>query len=408
MIMYMLRKQGGRFQSRVVSVQIGYRVRVRTCVMRMYLSVAFIVMARWSCVLLPVRKIMVYDYMPVRVFVVLACMLGLIGCSTEDGVLQEDSLVATGLVEAIEGDRFMRHVWAMHKSGDVLYISGEGYGYIFALDDDLRVIQTFGRSGEGPGEFSASPHNLYAEGNRVFGLEAGSNNAHVFSLEGDYLRSFSVDPRAVALEQGISVNNQGDVYITSAFPMEPSSITKSDSSGTVVKTFGELLTTSYPEMLNRRLSGRRITVINNKYLLAVGLCVPVIEKYSLDGELIQSSDLSDTPYFRERLDYADDRYSQANGGQAGFVSVISYMATLNSRLYLLPVEGYPEVGTKVNRLLEIDLESLNILNAYTLLDHQEEPLRWVEAFEFISEDELLVFHYTDGVFYRYEDIDLFQ
>ncbi len=84
------------------------------------------------------------------------------------------------------------------------------------------------------------------------------------------------------------------------------------------------------------------------------------------------------------------------------------MATLNSRLYLLPVEGYPEVGTKVNRLLEIDLESLNILNAYTLLDHQEEPLRWVEAFEFVSEDELLVFHYTDGAFYRYKDIDLIQ
>ncbi len=292
-----------------------------------YLSMAFAVTARWSYVLLSVRRTMVYDYMLVRVFVVLAClsasMLGLTGCSTEDGVLQEKSLVATSFVEAVEGDRFMAHVFAMQKSGDVLYLSGQGYGHIFALDDDLRVLRTFGRSGEGPGEFSEAPHNLYAEGNRVFGLEAGSNNAHVFSLEGDYLRSFSVDPRAVALEQGISVNNQGDVYIASAFPMEPSSITKSDSSGTVVKTFGELLTTSYPEMLNRRLSGRRITVINNKYLLAVGLCVPVIEKYSLDGELIQSSDLSDTPYFRERLDYAEDLYSQANGGQAGFVSVIS-------------------------------------------------------------------------------------
>ena len=67
-------------------------------------------------------------------------------------------------------------------------------------------------------------------------------------------------------------------------------------------------------MLNRRVSGRLITLVNNKYLLAVGLSVPVIEKYSLDGELIQSSDLSDTPYFRERLDYAEESYSQAGGG----------------------------------------------------------------------------------------------
>lgn len=355
---------------------------------------------------------MVYDCMRVHVFVVLAClsasMLGLIGCSTEDGVLQENSLVATSFVEAVGGDRFMEHVWAMQKSGDVLYISGQGYGHIFALDDELSVIRTFGRSGEGPGEFSESPHNLYAEGNRVFGLGAGTKDIHVFSLEGGYLRSISVDPKAAFWFQGLSVNNQGDVYIASSFPVDPYSITKLDSLGTVIKTFGELLTTSYSEALNRRVSGRRITLINNKYLLAVGMSVPVIEKYSLNGELIQSSDLSDTPYFRERLDYAEDSYSQANGEQGGTVSVISYMATLNSRLYLVPIEGHAEVGLRVNRLLEIDLESLNILNAYTLLDHQEDPLRWVQAFEFISEDELLVFHHTDGVFYRYKDIDLIQ
>ncbi len=355
---------------------------------------------------------MVYDCMLARVFVVLAClsasMLGLVGCSTEDGVLQEKSLVATSLVEAIEGDRFMENVQTMQKSGDVLYLSGKGYGHIFALDDGLGVIRTFGRSGEGPGEFSSSPAIFYVEGNRVFGFEGRSKNIHVFSLEGDYLRSFSVDLKKNPWFQGMSVNNQGDVYIASALPPDPHSIIKFDSSGTVIKTFGELLTTSYSERLNRRMSGRRITLINNEYLLAVGESVPVIEKYSLDGELIQSSDISDTPYFRERLDYAEDHYSQSNDGRGSIVGFISYMATLNSRLYLIPIEGYPEVGTNVNRLLEIDLESLNILDAYTLLDHQGDPLKWVAAFEFISEDELLVFHYTDGAFYRYKDIDLFQ
>ncbi len=357
---------------------------------------------------------MVYDCILVRVFVVLACvlasMLGLTGCSTEDGVSQEKSLIATGLVEAIEGDRFMESVRAMHQSGDILYLSGKGYNHIFALDDDLRVIRTIGRSGEGPGEFPRAPNSLYAEGNRVFGFQSGSKNVHVFSLEGDYLRSFKAGLRGGPWSQGISVNNQGDVYIASVLPQDPYySITKFDSSGTVIKTFGELLSTSYSERLNRRLSERRIAVINNEYLLAVGEHLPVIEKYSLDGELIQSSDLSDAPYFRERLNDAEDRYSQANDdSRIGIAIVTGYMAVLNSKLYLIPIEGYPEVGTNVNRLLEIDLESLNILNAYTLLDHQGGTLKWVDAFEFISEDELLVFEYTDGVFYRYKDMDLDQ
>ncbi len=356
-------------------------------------------------------KTMVDDNMLARMLVVLVCLsasiLGLTGCSTEDGVSQEKSLVATGLVEAIEGDRFMESVRAMHKSGDILYLTGRGYDHIFALDDGLGVIRTFGRSGEGPGEFSEAPGFIYVEGDRVYAYRGRS--IHVFSLEGDFLRSFSVGLRRGPWSQGISVNNQGDVYIASVLPQDPySSITKFDSSGTVIKTFGELLTTSYPENLNRRLSERRITLINNEYLLAVGELIPVIEKYSLNGELIQSSDLSDTPYFRERLDHSEDLYSQATGGPIGVAMVINYMATLNSRLYLLLIEGYPEVGTNVNRLLEIDLESLNILDVYTLLDHQGGTLRWVDAFEFVSEDELLVFHYTDGVFYRYKDRDLFQ
>ena len=347
-----------------------------------------------------------------RVLVVLACvlasMLGLTGCSTEDGVSQEKSLIATGLVEVIEGDRFMESVRVMHQSGDILYLSGKGYNHIFALDDDLRVIRTIGRSGEGPGEFNLAPGFIYVGGNRVYAYQRRS--VHVFSLEGDYLRSFSTGLRGGPWSQGISVNNQGDVYIASVLLQDPyHSITKFDSSGTVIKTFGELLSTSYSERLNRRLSERRIAVINNEYLLAVGEHLPVIEKYSLDGELIQSSDLSDAPYFRERLNDAEDRYSQANDDSRigiGIAIVTRYMVVRNSKLYLIPIEGYPEVGTNVNRLLEIDLESLNILDAYTLLDHQGGTLKWVNAFEFVSEDELLVFEYTDGVFYRYKDIDL--
>ena len=313
------KRQRAWFQSVVVPVQVRVRwsTQVRF-VRRTWLSRALYVVASIRSVLFTVSKSMVYNCVLVRVFVVLAClsasMLGLTGCSTEDGELQENSLVATSFVEAVDGDRFMEEVRAMHKSGDVLYLSGKGYGHIFALDDELSVIRTFGRSGEGPGEFSEAPHNLYAEGNRVFGLEPGSKDVHVFSLEGSYLRSFSVGPVKYVVTRGMSVNNQGDVYIASSFPVDPYSITKFDSSGTVIKTFGGVLTTSYSEASNRRLSGRLITVINNKYLLAVGLCVPVIEKYSLDGELIQSSDLSDTPYFRERLDHAEESYSQARGG----------------------------------------------------------------------------------------------
>lgn len=101
-------RQGARLQSVVVPVQGRVRWTAQvSSVMRTWLPRALRVVASLRGVLFIVGKTMVYDCMPVRVFVVLACLsasvLGLIGCSTEDGELQENSLVATSFVEAVGG-----------------------------------------------------------------------------------------------------------------------------------------------------------------------------------------------------------------------------------------------------------------------------------------------------------------
>ena len=109
MIMFMPKKrQRAWFQSVVVPGQVRVRWSTQARFVRLtWLSRALHVMASIRSVLFTVSKTMVYDCVLVRVFVVLAClsasMLGLTGCSTEDGELQENSLVATSFVEAVEG-----------------------------------------------------------------------------------------------------------------------------------------------------------------------------------------------------------------------------------------------------------------------------------------------------------------
>ena len=196
------------------------------------------------------------------------------------------------------------------------------------------------------------------------------------------------------------------MYLSRMSPQDDYVITKLDSTGKFINSFGALLSTSYTEIKNRQMSARRIVLVNDEYLLVVGSRLPVVEKYSLEGELINSSDLADTPYFRDRLDFAEDYYTR---GERGIVLVVNHIGIFNNRLYIIPIEGSPSNDNlRVNRLLELDTESLNIVNAYTLLDHLGNPLKWVEAFEFISDDELIVFHYTDGIFYRYKNTDLTQ
>lgn len=324
------------------------------------------------------------------------------GCSAERGSVQEEiPLLATDFVEAVGQDYFMKQVWTMQKVEDILYMSGEGYPYIFALDDDLEIIRTIGDGGKGPGEFSDWPNSFYVTEDRIYGYDAGSSRIHIFSLEGEYLYSFRLDPKHKIWSHGLSVDKQGHVYVATMFPQEPHSLAKLDSSGTLSKTFGELLETSYSEMLNRQLNVRRATLVNSEYLLTVGLAVPLVEKFSLDGELIQSSDLSDTPYFSERMKRAKDRYSSNLEGPVPTISLVCCIAATSTRMYIVPVVTYPDNSVRVNRLLELDLESLKLLRTYSLFDHLGEPLRWVGSLEFVSEKELILFHNTDGIFYRY-------
>ena len=347
-----------------------------------------------------VSKIQMCSPQPVTA-VLLAGVFCLSGCFTEQLEVNEVPLTASSFWESVDQNLFMEHVWTMQKVEDILYLSGEGYPHILALDGDLGVVRRIGKKGKGPGEFSIWPANFYATRDRIYGYDSGSRRIHIFLSTGEHSHSFALDPKHKILSQGLSVDTQGHVYVATMFPQDPYSITKLDSLGTNLKNFGDILATSYSEVLNRRLSARRVILVNDDYLLTVGQSVPIIEKFSLNGELIQSSDLSGIPYFSGRLRDIKDYYSSDPKGQVATKTIVGGIAATSTRLYIMPIEAYPDDRIRVNRLLELDLESLDPLSTYNMLDHLGEPLRWIQSFEFLSENELILFHYTDGVFYRY-------
>ncbi len=324
--------------------------------------------------------------------------LSLTGCSNNElPPSQEIPLKPEGTVEALDGDTFLENVHAMQQYGDALYLSGKGYPFIFVLDHEFRIIRTIGRHGKGPGEFSYAPFSSHVSGNRIYSYNSTSRQIQIFSLKGDYLKSIPLDPRHYIWYHGLTMDKQENLYVTPSLSKNPYSIVKLDSSGTVLKTFGDLLETSYSELRNYQMSSRIIISVDDESLIAIGEHVPVVEKYSLEGELLQSKDLSDSPYFTERLEFAKEFYA---GGGTSTASMLSTIDAFNSRLYILPIVG--ELGDhQVHRILELDPESLDIVRTYALLDFQGDPLRWVSTFEFISENELVAFNNPESVFYRY-------
>ena len=264
-------------------------------------------------------------------------VLTLSGCSADEPPsTQGNSLRAQDVVESIDGDQFLERVNAMQRYGNALYLSGKGYPSIFVLDNNFQIIRTIGRQGKGPGEFSQAPFSFHVNGNRIYGYSSRSKRIQVFSLEGDYLRSIPLDPKHHIWFEGLVMDKRGNLYVTPNLSQNPYSIVKLDSSGTVLKTFGDLLETSYSELQNRKMSSRTIISVENEYLISIGDHVPVIEKYSLEGELLQSVDLSGSPYFSERLKFIEEHYAS---GRRGIGQILVATDVFNSRLYVIPIEG---------------------------------------------------------------------
>ncbi|MCY4171574.1 MAG: 6-bladed beta-propeller [Bacteroidetes bacterium] len=325
--------------------------------------------------------------------------LTLSSCSNEElNQLNEIPLKAVDVLESIDGDIFLEQVYVIQQYGDILYLSDKGYQLIFALDNDFRVIRTIGQQGRGPGEFSEGPFTFRVVNDEIYGYNTASRSIQVFSLLGDFQRSIPLDPKDFIWHDGLALDPQGYLYIAPDRTQNPYFIIKVDSLGNIMNKFGQLLQTSYSEVQNRRQSSRTHISVTDKYLIAMGDYVPVIERYTLDGELLQSVDLTDSPYFSERYKFAQEEYAK---GITGNYSLVSITKVFNSRLYVIPIEGPQGYGMRVSRILEFDIETLDLLNTYALLDLNGDPLRWVNVFEFISENELIVFHESEGVFYLY-------
>ncbi len=330
-----------------------------------------------------------------------ALVCGLAACSggnTPNTTVPVTKLVADSYAMSLGADRFVKTVWGIATHGDTIFMIEEGTHHVLCLNTELDVIGTIGQSGPGPAEFSHWPHNFYVTKNSVHAFDYTS--LEVFSHQGEYKRTIQAPFRAW---EGLAVDDEENVFLSPIFGNSESSIVQLDSSGTVVNNFGDLLATEGPSRLRWPKSQRILVVVNQQYLMTIGLAIPVVEKYSLNGELIARNDLSQERFFAPRLSYAYERekdYSREDT-PISVTTVASKASVIDDMFYVLIIQGSPSKNVRKNTLLAIDIETLKLERAYELSDQEGEPLRWVTAFAGIPSGELLVYHHSDGVFYRY-------
>ena len=98
-----------------------------------------------------------------------------------------------------------------------LYVADSGWNKIFKFDPNGKFIKSFGREGQGPGEFIAQ-RNInplaisFGNDRKVYVNDPGNRRISVFSKDGKFITQYKVPPLTY---DAPLVNSKGDLYLLS-------------------------------------------------------------------------------------------------------------------------------------------------------------------------------------------------
>lgn len=95
---------------------------------------------------------------------------------------------------------------------DNLYVADSGHHRIFKFDSDGKFITSFGRQGQGPGEFLGRLRISVGNDGKLYVTDDGNWRLSIFSINGDLNKIF---PISKTVYDKADVNSKGEIYFLS-------------------------------------------------------------------------------------------------------------------------------------------------------------------------------------------------
>jgi sugar lactone lactonase YvrE len=94
-----------------------------------------------------------------------------------------------------------------------LYVADTRWSKIFKFDSNGQFITSFGRKGQGPGEFGGRGLRIsFGNDGYIYVFDRGNFRLFAFSKKGEFVKSFSLPQ---FLYDRAQVNSKGDIYLVS-------------------------------------------------------------------------------------------------------------------------------------------------------------------------------------------------
>jgi len=287
-------------------------------------------------------------------------------------------------------------VLSMKKIDDQYILIGANQNKITFLDSSFNFVKYIGREGKGPGEF-LSPSALVAINNKIYVNDLGNRRINTFDMDGEFLNS---TPKPITLDffsSQFSLNAEEDFFFPT--PFEEEGIKKTSGSGEVILTFAE---SSHDAKASRALYNDPL----RNQIIGIRVSEAIIERFSYEGELLESYSFQDIPFVNNSISYLESLYTKSNQSwnRTSFI-IVNFAEIRQDKLYLLVREHpenahHPELFV-ASKMLIFDLEGNINLSRMLDLNPENQDRAFLSFTVDLSSNSLIAFDNQKGILERY-------
>ena len=311
-----------------------------------------------------------------------------LGCTHNYKTIDIDTLVLSPLkkIEQINDSTFLSLVLNITESNGFVYFSDSKYNRIVCVDSNYKLVHCFGSSGRGPSEFNFAGGTI-VNNNKLYAIDEENKRINIFDLTGKYIGNI----KGIIPSMGRFILNDS-VYFGNTMTRDAPPIFKAQINGELIKQFGNQ--ERILKNVNEHTPKNYFLETCRDQMIAICVTDPVIERYTSDGEFLNSFDYSNLAYVVQYIAYCKykDEHDKQSGSLRGTHSFCSNSYIKGNRLYL-GLAGFDNVKNKVeaNHILVLDVGGKTIKPVKMLeLRNDNGKDLWYYAF-CIAGDKLIAF-----------------
>jgi len=278
-------------------------------------------------------------------------------------------------------------IYDMKYYNDRVFILNSNEGRILVTDQDLNMLYSFGQQGDDPGELT-NPLSFAVWNDSVYVNHTDGTVINVFTLEGDFVRTFTIESGISFRE--FSIHDNQVIATTSVSDSSGYLITFLDLQGNYLRSFGDI----EPEKRQQsRFRYRPLFVDQNQNILSVPLSLPKVELYRMDGTMLDELDLIHEQVMREHFQILQElQRERMQSGTDAFVFTYSG-ASYYRRLYLSTTADEEEFSP----VIVVTVHNQKLLPASILNLHADSTgTNILDQKICVTSDNILAFDWENG------------